>query len=33
MLLDWRVVRFTWRQVMFESASVARTLCGLLPLR
>ena len=33
MLLGWRVVRFTWRQVMFEPASVARTLCGLLPLR
>jgi len=30
MLLGWRVVRFTWRQVMFDSRTVARTLRGLL---
>ncbi len=30
MLLGWRVVRFTWRQVMFEPATVAHTLRGLL---
>jgi predicted transcriptional regulator of viral defense system len=30
MLLGWRVVRFTWRQVMFEPAYVAETLRGLL---
>ncbi len=30
MLLGWRVVRFTWRQVMFEPAYVAATLRGLL---
>jgi len=32
MLLGWRVVRFTWRQVMFEPDAVARTMRGLLPL-
>jgi very-short-patch-repair endonuclease len=30
MLLGWRVVRFTWRQVLFEPAYVAATLGGLL---
>jgi predicted amidohydrolase len=30
MLLGWRVVRFTWRQVMFEPAYVERTLRRLL---
>jgi hypothetical protein len=30
MLLGWRVVRFTWRQVMFEAAYVARTVRQLL---
>jgi hypothetical protein len=30
MLLGWRVVRFTWQQVTFEPAYVARTLRGLL---
>jgi len=30
MLLGWRVVRFTWREVMFEAAHVAATLRGLL---
>ncbi len=30
MLLGWRVVRFTWRQVMFAPAEVANTLRGLL---
>ncbi|MDQ3721783.1 MAG: endonuclease domain-containing protein [Actinomycetota bacterium] len=30
MLLGWRVVRFTWRQVTHESGSVATTLRGLL---
>lgn len=30
MLLGWRVARFTWRQVMYEPASVAATLRGLL---
>ena len=30
MLLGWRVVRFTWRQVMFDPRTVARTLSGLL---
>jgi predicted transcriptional regulator of viral defense system len=30
MLLGWRVVRFTWRQVMFEPAYVAATLRALL---
>jgi len=30
MLLGWRVVRFTWRQVMLEPAYVAATLRGLL---
>ena len=30
MLLGWRVVRFTWREVMFEPAYVAATLRGLL---
>lgn len=30
MLLGWRVVRFTWRQVRFEPAHVASTLRGLL---
>ena len=30
MLLGWRVVRFTWQQVMFEPAYVAATLRGLL---
>lgn len=30
MLLGWRVVRFTWQQVMFEPAEVAATLRGLL---
>jgi hypothetical protein len=30
MLLGWRVVRFTWRQVMFEPVYVAATLRGLL---
>jgi len=29
-LLGWRMVRFTWRQVMFEPTNVAATLCGLL---
>ena len=33
MLLGWRVVRFTWRQVIFEPGTVARTVRGLLPLR
>jgi hypothetical protein len=32
-LLGWRVVRFTWRQVLTEPAAVARTLDGLLPAR
>ena len=30
MLLGWRVVRFTWRQVFYEPAYVAATLRGLL---
>ena len=30
MLLGWRVVRFTWQQVMHEPAYVAATLRGLL---
>ena len=30
MLLGWRVVRFTWQQVTFEPAYVAKTLHGLL---
>jgi hypothetical protein len=30
MLLGWRVVRFTWQQVMYEPAYVAHTLRGLL---
>lgn len=30
MLLGWRVVRFTWRQVMFEPAYVAATLRAFL---
>ncbi len=30
MLLGWRVVRFTWRQVTFEPAYVAGTVRGLL---
>jgi predicted transcriptional regulator of viral defense system len=30
MLLGWRVVRFTWRQVLFEPAYVAATLRRLL---
>jgi hypothetical protein len=30
MLLGWRIVRFTWRQVMFEPAYVAATLRALL---
>ncbi len=30
MLLGWRVVRFTWRQVIYEPATVAATLRGLL---
>ena len=30
MLLGWRVVRFTWRQVVFAPAEVAATLRGLL---
>jgi hypothetical protein len=30
MLLGWRVVRFTWRQVVFEPADVGATLRGLL---
>ncbi|MDP1849348.1 MAG: DUF559 domain-containing protein, partial [Solirubrobacteraceae bacterium] len=30
MLLGWRVVRFTWQQVMYEPAYVAATLRGLL---
>ena len=30
MLLGWRVVRFTWRQVMHEPVYVAATLRGLL---
>jgi predicted transcriptional regulator of viral defense system len=30
MLLGWRVVRFTWQQVMYEAAYVAATLRGLL---
>jgi hypothetical protein len=30
MLLGWRVVRFTWRQVVLESEYVTRTLVGLL---
>ena len=30
MVLGWRVVRFTWRQVMFEPAYVAHTLRELL---
>jgi predicted transcriptional regulator of viral defense system len=29
-LLGWRIVRFTWRQVMFERAYVAATLKALL---
>jgi len=33
MLLGWRVVRFTWQQVMFEPAYVAATLRGLLDRR
>lgn len=32
-LLGWRVVRFTWRQVLHEPADVARTLGGLLSTR
>jgi predicted transcriptional regulator of viral defense system len=32
LLLGWRVVRFTWRQVLFEPAAVAATLRGLLEL-
>ncbi len=30
MLLGWRVVRFTWQQVMHEPAYVAATLRGPL---
>jgi predicted transcriptional regulator of viral defense system len=30
MLLGWRIVRFTWRQVLFEPAYVAATLRALL---
>ena len=30
MLLGWRIVRFTWQQVMYEPAYVAATLRGLL---
>jgi very-short-patch-repair endonuclease len=30
MLLGWRVVRFTWQQVVGEPAYVATTLRGLL---
>jgi hypothetical protein len=30
MLLGWRVVRFTWRQVVLESDYVVKTLCRLL---
>ena len=30
MLLDWRVVRLPWQQVIFEPADVAATLRGLL---
>jgi len=30
LLLGWRVVRFTWRQVMFEPAYVTATLRALL---
>jgi hypothetical protein len=30
LLLGWRIVRFTWRQVMFEPAYVAATLRALL---
>ncbi len=30
MLLGWRVVRFTWHQVMFDSRTVAATLRGLV---
>jgi hypothetical protein len=30
MLLGWRVVRFTWRQLTAEPALVATTLRGLL---
>jgi hypothetical protein len=30
MLAGWRVVRFTWRQVLFEPAYVAATLRSLL---
>ncbi len=33
MLLGWRVVRFTWRQVTYEPADVASTLGAILPLR
>ncbi|MDP2710248.1 MAG: DUF559 domain-containing protein [Solirubrobacteraceae bacterium] len=33
MLLGWRVVRFTWRQVTFDRAYVATTLRGLLSAR
>lgn len=33
MLLGWRVVRFTWQQIMFEPAYVAATLRGLLRVR
>jgi predicted transcriptional regulator of viral defense system len=32
-LLGWQVVRFTWRQVLYEPAAVARTLGGLLSTR
>ena len=32
-LLGWRVVRFTWRQVVHEPAVVAQVLRGLLPTR
>ena len=32
-LLGWRVVRFTWQQVMSEPDYVAATLRGLLALR
>jgi very-short-patch-repair endonuclease len=31
-LAGWRVLRFTWRQVLFEPAYVAATLRGLLEL-
>ncbi len=29
-LLDWRVIRFSWRQVTYEPAYVTATLRGLL---